>query len=189
MKPILGKRFFLDTTLNASGVCETNSLADSFGDIRYERYDESPYHELNGVVAFTGCHDDYTPYDPSEQRAVELAELFLSDIERDGGSTRSFKDHSAPEKGKGLYVVSFREPTLVSETTSLEVVVQFIMDAKASGMANDSTNLGGWRDENTGLLHLDISVVLPCRESATILGKAMGQLAIYDIDSGESLYL
>lgn len=117
-----------------------------------------------------------------------IAKLVMDDIIANGGSSRSFKDLSKPETG---YMVSFKNPTLVlyHPVSMLLSIKQFAVDALASGVANDYTYLGGWRDDKTGLVHIDISVNIPDLESAIALGKAMGQIAIYDVLNKEEIRL
>jgi len=117
-----------------------------------------------------------------------IAKLVMDDINANGGSSRSFKDLSKPESG---YMVSFKNPTLVLDqpVSMLLSIKQFVTDAIASGVANDYTYLGGWRDDKTGMVHIDISVNIPDLESALILGRAMGQIAIFDVVGDISIYL
>jgi hypothetical protein len=117
-----------------------------------------------------------------------IAKLVMDDIQTEGGSSRSFKDLSKPETG---YMVSFKNPTLVlDQPVSLFLSIKnFVVDALASGVANDYTYLGGWRDDKTGLVHIDISVNIPDLDSAIVLAKAMGQIAIFDVVGDRSIYL
>jgi len=117
-----------------------------------------------------------------------IAKLVMDDIITNGGSSRSFKDLNKPETG---YMVSFKNPTLVlDQPVSLFLSIKhFVVDALASGVANDYTYLGGWRDDKTGLVHIDISVNIPDLDSAIVLAKAMGQIAIFDVVGDRSIYL
>ena len=40
--------------------------------------------------------------------------------------------------------------------------------------------LGGWRNPDTGIAHLDVSIVVPGRCQAFALARSRGQLAIWD---------
>lgn len=51
----------------------------------------------------------------------------------------------------------------------------------------DSAYLGAWIDE--GITYIDISVLVENKEDAMELGKINNQLAIYDIENNESIYL
>ena len=51
----------------------------------------------------------------------------------------------------------------------------------------DSAYLGAWIDE--GITYIDISVLVENKEDAMQLGKINNQLAIYDIQNNESIYL
>ena len=51
----------------------------------------------------------------------------------------------------------------------------------------DSAYLGAWSDE--GITYIDISVLVENKEDAMQLGKINNQLAIYDIQNNESIYL
>jgi hypothetical protein len=112
-----------------------------------------------------------------------LAALFLSDVESDNGSSRSFADLSVPPTY--WYMVSFKSPTVVTDSIEIETVISFIDAAVVSGVANAGTYLGGWVNGDDGKLHLDVSIAIPDRRSAEILGRAMGQIAIYQVGVGE----
>ncbi len=112
-----------------------------------------------------------------------LAALFLSDVEADNGSSRSFSDLSVPPTY--WYMVSFKSPTLITDSIELGTVLSFIDAAIASGVANEGTYLGGWVNGDDGKLHLDVSIAIPDRRSAEVLGRAWGQLAIYQVGVGE----
>lgn len=51
----------------------------------------------------------------------------------------------------------------------------------------DNAYLGAWIDE--GITYIDISVLVENKEDAMELGKVNNQLAIYDIENNESIYL
>lgn len=51
----------------------------------------------------------------------------------------------------------------------------------------DSAYLGAWIDE--GITYIDISVLVENKEDAMELGKINNQLAIYNIENNESIYL
>lgn len=51
----------------------------------------------------------------------------------------------------------------------------------------DSAYLGAWIDE--GITYIDISILVENKEDALELGKINNQLAIYDIQNNESIYL
>lgn len=46
---------------------------------------------------------------------------------------------------------------------------------------------GGWRDPDTGRIHLDVSAVLPTVDAAFDLGRRAGQLAVFDLAAGHSI--
>lgn len=47
--------------------------------------------------------------------------------------------------------------------------------------------LGGWRDPESGRVHLDVSVVVETLAEALVLGRSAGQLAVFDLDAGKSV--
>lgn len=51
----------------------------------------------------------------------------------------------------------------------------------------DNAYLGAWIDE--GITYIDISVLVENKEDALEMGKINNQLAIYDIENNESIYL
>lgn len=57
-------------------------------------------------------------------------------------------------------------------------------------MVNESSLFfGGWIDETDGTLYLDVSENVQDKDVAMRLAFARGQLAIYDVENGESIYL
>lgn len=48
--------------------------------------------------------------------------------------------------------------------------------------------LGAWMDDD-GFFYLDVATVVDSREKAVAMGKETNQLAIYDLDAGESIYI
>lgn len=47
--------------------------------------------------------------------------------------------------------------------------------------------LGGWRDPETGIAHLDVSKICGNRDYAMALAREFGELAIWDFAAGESV--
>lgn len=48
---------------------------------------------------------------------------------------------------------------------------------------------GAWVDKSTGKVFLDVTVVVPTRSEAEVLGRKWGQLAVFDLGTGEEYRL
>ena len=78
------------------------------------------------------------------------------------------------------YMVSITAgPTYHSPSTiDMMELVDFIINKSAK-----DSYFGSWLDINTGRYYFDISANMETLESATILGEALGEIAIWDVEN------
>ena len=65
--------------------------------------------------------------------------------------------------------------------------LQDMLKANARMWQTPGMMLGGWKDPETGLTHLDVTEVVPDRAEALRRGRARGELAVYHYKSGSSI--
>jgi len=73
----------------------------------------------------------------------------------------------------------------IEDMTRLDILRYIVRHAKL--LNKPSAFLGGWLDEGYG--YLDVSINVEDKAEALAMAKANKQLAIYDVVSGESIYL
>jgi hypothetical protein len=112
-------------------------------------------------------------------RAVELT------VEN-GGATLSMAGESlVGQPGFAVSIFPLREMTV--KTLSTEDVEFFI--ARNHDLLAGGACLGTWKDETTHTFFLDVVAVSPNRAEAEALGRAHGQLAIFDLHALEEIRL
>ena len=92
--------------------------------------------------------------------------------------------------GTNNYAVSIwktREMVLDTPLT-VDDIKRFIR-ANFFTLASSNTALGTWTDKETGKTYLDTVCLEPARAIALHLAKTNGQLAIYHLKTGETIYL
>lgn len=83
----------------------------------------------------------------------------------------------------GCFVVGGLKPSLVVESNqSDEVIAQAIVD-----FAEDHAMVGTW--EHTGKIYIDIVDAHKNRKAAIQAGRKRGEIAIFDFDSGQEIFL
>lgn len=102
---------------------------------------------------------------------------------------RGFSLSAAGEKPTAGFMVSLvgHEKQIDADTLSVFDIEQYLEEH-----ANELTSgafLGAWFDiEKTGLMYLDISVNVPDKETALNIGRENKQLAVFDLQTRESVY-
>jgi len=109
----------------------------------------------------------------------------VNDIRTNGGATWH-PARPVPADGYMVSVPGHEETVPASQFSSLTLTAY--EDARWDTVLN-SENLyfGAWIDE--GLVYLDLSLHTSSRDEAKVFGRLGGQLAIYEIATGESIYL
>lgn len=114
---------------------------------------------------------------------MENIKTIIEEIKENGGGTYN-KEYKTIDAKQG-YMVSLQgyekkcrtdEETEKAITENMEII---------QGL--DGAYLGAWIDE--GIIYIDISILVENKEDALELGKVNNQLAIYDLQSNESIYL
>lgn len=127
-----------------------------------------------------------------EARILTIAHRGGEGIVKNGGFTLSWSGDT-PRKG---YAVSlpgneavFRpEDNLKWSYLEARFTVEWYAEQRYREVKeNPRFHFGGWVDGNR--LYLDLSIVVASKREAIRLGKLYKQLAIYDIEKGETIYL
>lgn len=105
-------------------------------------------------------------------------------VKNNGG----FSVNTNGDSPKSGYMVSIRDLYKID----IDLIDQSDIDF-ASNIANQVNGfIGGWldvNDTNINNFYMDISINIQNKEKAIELAKQNNQLAIYDVSSGESIYL
>lgn len=107
----------------------------------------------------------------------------IEEIKKNNGGTYN-KEYKTINAKKG-FVVSLQGYERKSRTE--EETEKAIKENMEIIKGLDSAYLGAWIDE--GITYIDISVLVENKDDAMELGKINNQLAIYDIENNESIYL
>ena len=114
--------------------------------------------------------------------------LKVSDLKEMVKKNGGFSINPLGECPKTGYMVSIKDLYKIS----LNLIDQDDIDFASEIASKISGYIGGWldtTDSNINNFYMDISVNIQDREKAIEIAKKNGQLAIYDIASGESIYL
>jgi len=79
------------------------------------------------------------------------------------------------------YIVSDNRTIKVSDSLLSDALLAAILRELSSVAAHDALYVGAWRDNDTGIVHFDLSAVVPSMDQAVAIGRAYSQLAIWDI--------
>ena len=113
--------------------------------------------------------------------------MFLDLIRNNGGFTLT-KDLQAKQGGFAC-AISGHEKVFNMDTVSELDIVAYISDKKELCKKNANLCFGSWLDTNTNNLYLDLSEVLPSKKEALKKAYKRKQLAIFDLNTFESVYL
>lgn len=114
---------------------------------------------------------------------MENIKKIIEEIKENGGGTYN-KELKSINATSG-YMVSLLGYERKCKT--IEEIEKAITENTEIIRGLDSAYLGAWIDE--GIVYIDISVLVENKEDALQLGKINNQLAIYDIQNNESIYL
>lgn len=107
------------------------------------------------------------------------------DIERDGGATYG-ADGAKMLLARG-YAVSLDHVGKVFK--NVWQMTQTALNEMARRARRYHGYVGFWRDEKTGLIYVDVSVIYADEKTAARVARFNRQLAYYDIARGASVYL
>lgn len=114
---------------------------------------------------------------------MENIKTIIEEIKENSGGTYNKELKSINVKSG--YMVSLQGYEVKSRTD--EETEQAIIKNMEIIKGLDNAYLGTWIDE--GIVYIDISVLVENKEDALELGKINNQIAIYDIQNNESIYL
>lgn len=106
---------------------------------------------------------------------------------------REIKENNGGTYNKELKSINAKQGYMVSlqgyekKCKTIEETESAIMENMEIVKGLDGAYLGAWIDE--GIIYIDISILVENKEDALELGKVNNQLAIYDIENNESIYL
>ena len=113
--------------------------------------------------------------------------MFLDLIRNNGGFTLT-KDLQAKQEGFAC-AISGHEVIYDMNTVSELDIVQYIASKKELASKNNNLCFGSWLDTETNKLYLDLSEVLPSKKEALKKAYKREQLAIFNLNTFESIYL
>jgi len=133
-----------------------------------------------------GWHDQHT----HANRGGGLADV----IQKQGGVTYNpvrHKEREAPRRGYALSLAKNTEEVIDGpiEPQALRARVKTYVREHWDQIKASRNYLGGWKDETTGKVYLDISTVVDDFQQARQLALQANQLAIYDLEKNETIQM
>lgn len=107
----------------------------------------------------------------------------LSDLRQNGGFSVA-ADDSKPTAG---FMVSLPAHETIIPLTLLDDALFSAIYAAYAPKAVNGRYVGAWLDNNS--VYFDLSVNVPTLDAALKAGREYSQLAVYDVQKGESVYL
>lgn len=107
---------------------------------------------------------------------LQLAQALVGQTKANGGVTLSHS-FTSPEDG---FMVSFAGGLETKEPTVNNVLSWMAEDGRYEAVAYGGAYLGGWKDDETGVFHFDLSLNLGY-EAAKLFGAKEKQIAIWDV--------
>jgi hypothetical protein len=122
-----------------------------------------------------------TPGSLTHVQATRLADALTVP---DGGFTVTRDGHDVTS-GYALSTSPDHERTYAGTVSAADVLAYATEHAAA--LSAPGAVFGGWRDPDTGVAYLDVSIVVSDRDEALTLARVHDQLAVFDLDHGESV--
>ena len=113
--------------------------------------------------------------------------MFLDLIKSNGGFTLT-KDLQAKQGGYACAISGHETVYDMNNVSELDIV-EYIANKKELASKNSNLCFGSWLDTETNKLYLDLSEVLPSKKEALKKAYKRNQLAIFDLNTFESVYL
>ena len=113
--------------------------------------------------------------------------MFLDLIRNNGGFTLT-KDLQAKQEGFACAISGHETVYNMDSVTELDIV-QYIASKKELASKNNNLCFGSWLDTETNKLYLDLSEVLTSKKEALKKAYKREQLAIFNLNTFESIYL
>jgi len=136
--------------------------------------------EIGGQFAPKGIVD-------AVRGAAGVTTGLLGKLETDGGFSESL-DGQSPSGGYMVALDKNAEAVYDSENLTDADILDFVME-HYDPLNKPDAYLGGWLDTDEGKVYLDVSFNIQDRDEALAAAAEADQLAIYDLGSGESIYL
>jgi hypothetical protein len=132
---------------------------------------------------------DPTPHSGAEPpfrlSAARLAALADALSVPDGGFTVDPATGAAVAESYAVSVDPYYERTHDQPVTADDLAVYLVTVQRAFALPRRI--LGGWRDPNSGRVHLEMSMVVPTLAETLELGRSAGQLAVVDLAARKSV--
>ena len=95
----------------------------------------------------------------------------------------------APIMATEGYVIGGLAPTrtIAYPATRAAIAAELLTLRATLAAEGDAPYLGTWADDATSTVYVDACVILPDLESAGILARTLGELAVYDLANGVSI--
>lgn len=117
---------------------------------------------------------------------MDIMDKVLESVAITGGASINLASGSTPAGG---YMVSRAGSEVVLDGGLSRGDLERFAEAYEDELDNSDTYLGVWEDGETGLVYLDISDNLDNLDTAMTLGVEREQLAVYAVESGETIRL
>lgn len=115
---------------------------------------------------------------------MDIMDTVIEHTNLNGGASINVTTGTTPNSG---YMVSRAGSEVVIDGELTRDGLEQFTQAYHEELDNPDTYLGVWEDDETGLVYLDISDNLDNLDNAMALGVERDQLAIYAVDSGETI--
>lgn len=117
-------------------------------------------------------------------RPKHLGEIFRT-AAREGGFTYNPRTGEQPKKGWAVSVDKQREKVFDhNEPVTVTAILDYWKNNREF-FGNEGNNFGGWLDTNTGKFYLDVSKVVPDKETALRLARENDQIGIFNLETKE----
>ena len=111
---------------------------------------------------------------------------------RDSGMTVRVSDGYRPSYGWAVSLDSTEYGEVIADNVFFsdngDALAAFVAD-RAEYLYSGGLYLGVWHEAECGRVHLDLSVVLNSESAALDLARESGQISIYCLHTGETIYL
>ena len=122
----------------------------------------------------------------AEALHTAVAHTLMGRLKAAGGFTYQPYTLDAPTEGYALSIVRDKEKIFRSGVTEADVD-RYARDNSDLFTANPHAHFGGWLDQETGNIYLDISIIEPTLDKAIAMAQAHGQEGIYDLKEGRTI--
>ena len=107
----------------------------------------------------------------------------LYDLLREGGGFTFNMRTGRALSGSGFVVANPPGNVVVKVPTFTPESLTSAIQANAQLLQRPGYYLGGWRNEDTGIVHLEVSQVFEDRDEAIAEGRARREIAIFDLST------